>query len=59
MKAEQKAKGEDRELRWAGLIKFLLLVGFTVLLFLLVQSMVHHHFFTGGAMDYHNSPTGP
>jgi hypothetical protein len=29
------------------------------MLFLLGESMVHHHFFTGGAMDYHNRPTGP
>jgi hypothetical protein len=44
---------------WRGLIKFVGLVVLTTMLFLLAHSMVQHHFFTGGAMDYHNRPTGP
>jgi fatty acid desaturase len=31
----------------------------TVALYLLGRGMVRHHFFSGGAMDYHNHPTGP
>jgi hypothetical protein len=31
----------------------------TVALYLLGRSMVRNHFFTGGAMNYHNRPTGP
>jgi hypothetical protein len=44
---------------WFGLVRFLGVVLFTALLFLLARSMVMHHFFTGGAQNYHNSPTGP
>jgi hypothetical protein len=50
----------DRDQRpWLGFARFLLLMFFVVMLFLLGESMVRHHFFTGGAMDYHNHPTGP
>ena len=41
--------------RWVGVIKFLFIVLFTVTCFLLVQSMVHHHFFTGGALNYRST----
>jgi hypothetical protein len=44
---------------WLGLIKFMGLLLLTTLLFLLGQSMVRHHFFSGGAQNYHDSPTGP
>ena len=44
---------------WLGIAKFLGLLVMVTAFFLLAHSMVHHHFFTGGAMDYHNSPTGP
>jgi hypothetical protein len=38
---------EERRVRIGRLLKFLFLVGFTVLLFLLAQSMVDHRFFQG------------
>jgi hypothetical protein len=51
---------EDEQRARLGLVlKFVSLLILFVLLFLLAQSMVRHHFFTGGAMDYHNRPTGP
>lgn len=54
-----KLKLMDDQTLWIGVGKFLLLMLFVVLLFLLGQSMVTHHFFTGGAMNYSNHPTGP
>lgn len=50
---------EDREASSGLVLKFLFLLLFFLLLFLLAHSMVEHHFFTGGAMDYNNHPTGP
>jgi hypothetical protein len=46
---------------WSELGKFLLLVAFVTLVFLLGRSMVHHHFFTGGGQNNQNTggPTGP
>jgi hypothetical protein len=44
---------------WVGVARFLVLILFAVVLFLLGQSMVRHHFFTGGAMNYGNHPGGP
>jgi len=38
--------------RWLGFGKFLLLLLFAVLLFWLGESMVQHHFFRGGGLDY-------
>ena len=32
---------------------------FVIALYVLGESMVHHQFFTGGAMNYHHHPTGP
>jgi hypothetical protein len=37
---------------WLGFGKFLLLLLFAVLLFWLGESMVQHHFFRGGGLDY-------
>jgi hypothetical protein len=36
-----------------------MLLVFVVLVFELGQSMVHHHFFSGGALNYGNHPGGP
>jgi hypothetical protein len=50
---------EDRNTRLGIAIKLVALLILFVLMFFLADSMVRHHFFTGGAMDYHNRPTGP
>jgi hypothetical protein len=50
---------EEERTRLGVVLKFVSLLILFVLLFLLAKSMVQHHFFTGGAMDYHNRPTGP
>ena len=51
--------GADHRDEVGVLLKFLSLLIFFALMFLLAESMVRHHFFTGGAQDYHNKPTGP
>lgn len=38
--------------RWIGFAKFVFLAVLTVLIFMLVQSMVQNHFFSGGALNY-------
>ncbi len=45
---------EDQNPRWLGLAKFLFLLILTVTVFLLIRSMVHHHFFSGGQMNKHD-----
>jgi hypothetical protein len=50
-------KGEHSS-PWLGFVRFLFIVVLTVLLFGLVNSMVRHHFFSGGQMNQHNV-TGP
>ena len=37
--------------------KFLFIVFLTVMVFLLVRSMVHHHFFSGGQLNLHDTGT--
>jgi hypothetical protein len=37
-----------------GFARFLFIVVLTVLLFVLVNSMVRHHFFSGGQMNQHD-----
>lgn len=44
---------------WIGVVKLVLILVMAALLYLLGESMVHHHFFSGGALNYHNDPTGP
>jgi len=41
-----------------GFARFLFIVVLTVLIFVLVNSMVRHHFFSGGQMNQHDV-TGP
>jgi hypothetical protein len=41
--------------RWLGFAKFLFIVFFVVILFLLGQSMVHHRFFEGGRFHRNGS----
>ena len=50
---------EGRERLWVGLARFVGLALLVMLFFLLAQSMVHNHFFSGGALNYHHRPTGP
>jgi len=46
----------QRELpSWVGVAKFVLLVFFAGMIFLLGQSMVRHQFFSGGGLDYRQS----
>jgi hypothetical protein len=40
--------------RYAGLIKFFLLMILVVIIFLLGQAMVNHRFFRGGWVNSHN-----
>jgi hypothetical protein len=40
---------------WGEVIKFLFIVAFVVVLYLLGQSMVQHHFFKGGGLDHHST----
>lgn len=57
---ERTPKREEERRTWLGFfLKFAGLLILAAMLFLLAQSMVRHHFFTGGAMNYHNRPTGP
>jgi hypothetical protein len=52
-------RDEERRARLGVVVKFVSLLILFVLGFLLAQSLVRHHFFTGGAMNYHNRPSGP
>jgi len=54
----QENNQEEHSLRWLGFARFLFIVVLTVLIFVLVSSMVRHHFFNGGQMNQHNV-TGP
>ncbi len=56
---EHHAERELEDQRWHGIAKFVALIVFVLLVFWLVESMVTHHFFTGGATNYGNHPTGP
>lgn len=50
---------EGNERMWLGLARVLGLLVMIAVFFLLGQNMVHNHYFSGGAQNYHNSPTGP
>ena len=49
---------EEQNPPWLGFAKFLFIVILTVTVFLLVRSMVRHHFFSGGQQNRHDV-TGP
>lgn len=55
---QQENNQEERSLPWLGFARFLFIVVLTVLLFVLVNSMVRHHFFSGGQQNRHDV-TGP
>ena len=58
MKTDYRRSDADHEEHlpaWIGVGKFLLLAFFTVMLYLLGQSMVRHHFFSGGSLNYRMS----
>jgi heme/copper-type cytochrome/quinol oxidase subunit 4 len=44
---------EQQRSPWLGFVRFLFIVVLTVLIFVLVSSMVRHHFFSGGQMNRH------
>jgi len=52
---------QEEETRTPGYwrVEILWIVLFAIALFTLGRSMVRHHFFSGGAMNYENHPTGP
>ena len=43
---------EPQEPRWLEAGKLLMILTMAILLFLLAQAMVRHHFFTGGSQNY-------
>jgi hypothetical protein len=49
---------EEQNSPWLGVAKFLFIVFLAAMFFLLVRSMVQHHFFSGGQMNRHDL-TGP
>ena len=54
----QENNQDEQSSPWLGFARFLFIVVVTVLLFVLVNSMVRHHFFSGGQMNQHDA-TGP
>ena len=44
---------------WLGFVKFLMLLVMIGLFFWLGQSMVQHHFFTGGELNNRSAAVGP
>jgi len=55
MNALNQADSQKRPPRWLGPAKFLFLLCFVAGCLLLVQEMVHHHFFSGGALNYRST----
>jgi hypothetical protein len=54
----QENNQEQQSSPWPGFARFLFIVVVTVLLYVLVSSMVRHHFYSGGQMNQHEV-TGP
>jgi hypothetical protein len=50
---------EGEQPAWLGLAKFALLAGMVGMFFWLGQSMVQHHFFTGGELNNRAAAVGP
>jgi len=50
----QENRQKEHSLPWLGFARFLFIVVLTVLLFVLVNSMVRHHFFSGGQQNQHD-----
>jgi hypothetical protein len=51
--AQRRSTGPDENhAKWLGLAKGVVLIAMAVLVLLLVESMVQHHFFSGGALNY-------
>ena len=46
---------EEQNPPWLGFAKFLFIVILTVTVFLLTESMVRHHFFSGGQLNQHET----
>lgn len=49
----------DPEVGWVKFAKFLMLLAMIGLFFWLGQSMVQHHFFTGGELNNRGAAVGP
>jgi hypothetical protein len=54
----QENRQEKYSFPWLGFARFLFIVVLTALLYVLVSSMLRHHFFSGGQQNQHNV-TGP
>ena len=50
---------EESRSPWYWRVEIVWIVLFAIALFTLGRSMVRNHFFTGGAQNYGNHPTGP
>ena len=50
----QENNRERQRSPWPGFARFLFIVVLAVLIFVLVSSMVRHHFFSGGQQNQHN-----
>ena len=50
---------EENQWPWLGFGKFVLLMLMVAMFFLLGQSMVQHHFFTGGELNNRDAAIGP
>jgi len=42
---------------WLGIVKFLFIAFFVVMVYLLLQTMVRDRFFRGGSLNHHDSTT--
>jgi hypothetical protein len=53
MAPRQLKSGPDEErVRWLAIARFVFLIVLTILILVLVQSMVQHHFFSGGSLNH-------
>ena len=59
MNEKRNAPGAGGPIAKARLIKALCLIVFTLLLFLLIHSMVHHRFFSGGPFTNRDNTSTP
>jgi hypothetical protein len=56
---KDKADHEIEQPAWVGAMKAVLLLAMVGAFFLLGQSMVQHHFFTGGELNNRAAAVGP
>jgi hypothetical protein len=53
------ADNEMEQPAWVGMVKALMLLAMVGMFFWLGQSMVQHHFFTGGELNNRAAAVGP